>query len=552
MKQRTFVAVLFTCSLLRPQEAVVPMNTPDIVTTEIPQGSTRATLPFRVSGCSGIRLEVIVPVNGAAFAVVDSQGQAVLPAGAPEVEFMSGSALRPETSLPGGVFSTRNEIENPRPGTWNAVITYPAATQRTVAMLTMLCRSDFSVGIALERTDVVRGEQFTLGVIVVKGGAPVTGMSPSISIGPRNSVGVVTVVGRDHGLDVDGQADDGIYSVVHTFTQAGAYDVSSEVEIATPEGMVVKRAAAIVQVAEPTLEMGEVTAAPRRGPGGCVTGIDINIATNVIHSGEFRASATLEASNGARVQESVLGTYDTGPRTMTVAFPVELLRAMGTSGPHRISLVDAHAIIDGDVRLAYRRADAGTTDNVDLARLCAAPVEILDGVGTTANLAGGFIGSLALGFSMLVQEAGNYRISFKTIGSQAEDVGVFSEPRSLGGGTPQQVSMTLPSSVFLAADGPYQVISMLVRGPAGAAQASQVGETTGMSRWQFKPRINGDLDNDQDVDGDDRSILAGFVGQAAQTPGDRRDLNRDGRIDSADLDALQRLVCAAGACPLVQ
>jgi hypothetical protein len=112
------------------------------------------------------------------------------------------------------------------------------------------------------------------------------------------------------------------------------------------------------------------------------------------------------------------------------------------------------------------------------------------------------------------------------------------------------MSFTLPALRFLSSDGPYRVISLLALGPAGSAQLASVGQTPAWLRWQFLPRINGDLDNDTDVDAADRAIILGVRNGAALSPGDRRDLNRDGVIDLRDGRAIVTMTCAAGACPL--
>ena len=551
MTRRLLVVGALTAQLSIGQDAAVPLNTPEVFTAEIAAGSTRVTIPFPVSGCTGLRLDAIVPLNSPTFSLADPDNRTVFPPGDPKVEFIPGTAARPGSNLPGGTFSLREEIVNPKSGTWNATFAYPAATRRTFAMLTPMCKSDYSAGIALARTEFIRGEQATIGMMVLRADAPVRGLSPRITIGPRNAAGgTVTLIGLDDGLDADGLANDGIYSVEHLFNQAGQFHIAGELQINTPEGPIVKRAQANVRVIEPTLQVGSITAAPVTGPGGCVTGLDIGIAAQVLRDGEFRVSAKLEAGNGRSVQESILSTFRAGAQTITIHFPAETLRSLGTPGPYTIGLVDAYSLVGEEIQLAFQRAAAGTTPRLDLDRLCAPPIEILEGAAATVNVAGGYIGSLTLTFSIRAQTAGNYDISFKVTGAGGEDIGVFSQPRSLDAGSPALVSVTLPASVFLSADGPYQVISMLVRGANNtAAQLSQVGETAAFSKWQFQPRVHGDLDDDLDVDAADRALLASFASQPALTPGDRRDINRDGQIDSTDLEALAALLCAAGECP---
>ncbi len=56
--------------------------------------------------------------------------------------------------------------------------------------------------------------------------------------------------------------------------------------------------------------------------------------------------------------------------------------------------------------------------------------------------------------------------------------------------------MSVPAASFLTTDGPYRMISLLVLGPAGADRLIRVGETGPLLRWQFFPKVTGDLNDD--------------------------------------------------------
>lgn len=75
-----------------------------------------------------------------------------------------------------------------------------------------------------------------------------------------------------------------------------------------------------------------------------------------------------------------------------------------------------------------------------------------------------------------------------------------------------------------------------------------IGSTPAWTRWQFLPAINGDLDNDNDVDAADRAIVLGFRNSSAATPGDRRDVARDGVINLRDARIFALTACAVGTC----
>ena len=99
----------------------------------------------------------------------------------------------------------------------------------------------------------------------------------------------------------------------------------------------------------------------------------------------------------------------------------------------------------------------------------------------------------------------------------------------------------MPAENFVNVDGPNSAISLLVLGPSGSANVTSLGQTDPLERWQFLSSMLGDLDNDGDVDDDDLIILPGFVGITALSPGDRRDVNGDGKIDQLDISELCEL-----------
>ena len=81
----------------------------------------------------------------------------------------------------------------------------------------------------------------------------------------------------------------------------------------------------------------------------------------------------------------------------------------------------------------------------------------------------------------------------------------------------------------------------MVIGPGGTAQLARVEESLTFQRWQFSPVHAGDLDNDDDVDSDDRNLIMAARNTIVLSPRDRRDIVRDGKIDLRDAKAILRL-----------
>ncbi len=203
--------------------------------------------------------------------------------------------------------------------------------------------------------------------------------------------------------------------------------------------------------------------------------------------------------------------------------------------------------VDGDeAGLAFRRRNAGSFP-VSLVSLCSPPIELPGPLTVTPVLKSGMIGSLNLSFPVRVSVSGNYQISFKLIGAGGEDLGLINASRSLNIGT-NTITANVATPAFLTSDGPYQGISLLVFGGGNSARLDLLGMTPAFSRWQFYPRVTGDLNGDGAVDAADNSLMTTFRGQRALAPGDRRDLNRDGIIDLRDARELQRLSCTVSTC----
>jgi len=530
-------------------ETVVSSNSPQIVTGDITAGSTDAVIPFTVSGCSGIMLEIIVPVDAANVTLVNPSSAVVLASGDPSLHFVSGEMLQPESGLPGGIF-TSDEIDDPGDGNWKIRLSYPPASVPTVAMATVYCRTPYHAGIAMERYQLLAGETVVVGMLITNAGAPVTGLSPAITVGIKNAPSTnVKLEGRDDGMDFDGAADDGLYSAKYTFATAGKYEVSGTVTIQTPGGTVTRNASAEVEVIDPGISVTQVTTGNNYGAGNCVTGINVFVSIDGRKSGTFVTAATLKSENGENITVRSRSDIASGNNAITLTFTAEEIRQLEQSGPYRIDTLNIFEMTDDDLVLVYRGNDVAGTGAVALIDLCSAPIELIPGLSVVKNLEGGFISSLTLKFKLLTRVTGNYQLSFKLIGDGSADIGLYSDTRHITAGVPAEMEYNVSASRLLAADGPYRLISLLVLGQGNSMQASHIGATDYISRWQMLPLINGDLDADGDVDADDRNILNNYRNQPVLNPGDRRDVNGDGAIDISDIRSIQLMSCKKGTCP---
>jgi hypothetical protein len=529
------------------QEGVpVGLNIPSTLTADITPGTTHVEIPFDLDAADAVKLDVIIPVDNALFTLKDSAGTTVRSSGDSRVMFHAGREVNP--NLPGGVFET-DEITGPVSGRWVIVLDFPAAPQKTVALASIFTRTPFQAGIVLERDSFIAGEDVSVGFLIVNNGQPITGLTPIISVTPQNPPGNKTIQqAKDDGVNPDGLADDGIYSIDYTFASAGTYLIEGSVDLPNGGTTIRRTASRLVTVRSPSFSGANISATTTTGRGGCVSGINVILNVTANAAGDFVFGAILKASNGNVLSARDLKTVIAGNNVITLSFSTDDLRSvLGVNGPYLVSAVDIFRFdsVNG-FELAYKARDVVNTPSVSLSALCVAPVQLEESLQTAFTLQNGFISALDLKFPITVDNAGSYSISFKIIDSLGNDVGLYAGNRSLRLGR-NDVTFTIPARDFLKGDGPYSVISLLVLGSSGSSSLSNLGTTGDLKRWQFLPLLRGDLNNDGFVDALDRPFIAEALDQAALVPGDRRDLNRDGVINNLDLDLLTTL-CTRQPC----
>lgn len=535
------VTLFLITGISNAEEMPVPTNIPNTITADVTPGMQMVELPFALSGVDGLIIEVIVPVDDAFFTLLDPAGNAVLLSAAPEVNFTAGSDLSPGAGLPGGVFVTQ-EVNYPDDGTWTIHLEFPPAIENTVIVATISARTSYQAGIAIARESYLTGEDASIGMLIVNEGLPVTGLTPNIEIFMNGStLPTSTMIGLDNGINADGLADDGVYSIDYTFPQAGDYLIKGSVNIATVQGTVHREASRIVSVTDPPVTVLNVSAITIPGAGGCVVGIEEVIDLNVSEPGEYIARGTLTVDGSAIIEKRAKGDLAVGENALTLYYPSqEIMKNLGDEGPYAFKDLDILYSDEDNFILVSRNKDVSLTQTIGVNSLCREPIEIGTGLTVDTVLDDGYIDALVFGLPINVQVAGNYQVSVKVVGANGEDIELvgFTEYLATGSNT---ASFSLPADRFQTADGPYAVISALVIGPGGTAQLARVGESPAFQRWQFSPVHAGDLDNDGDVDSSDRNFIIAARNTIALSPGDRRDIVRDGRIDLRDARAILRL-----------
>lgn len=527
------------------QQAVSALNIPQIISANVTPGLTKIDLPVLVGGTTSLQFQVIAPVNGVTLTVINPANQIVFAPNDPSVSYLPGSELQP-TQAPGAQFITP-VVSNPANGTWIVRVQFPAATEKTVILLTTYIESSYQVGFALDAPRHNKGDQISIGLLAVNNGTPISNLSPSISVSAPNGQ-KQTLTGLDNGniANLDGLANDGLYSVGYLLDQIGQYQLDGSVTIPTPSGNIVRTATAFIDVAQSQAALNSVETIKQSGTAGCVAGVDVVLHLSILQDRYFVGVVKLKGSNGSVIEESRGAQLAPGNQTITVPFTSKEIQALNVDGPYSVD-VEVLDYSGEAALLALSQSDAASLTDILLSNLCRSPIEIKPPLVVAPTLKSGFIGSLSFSFGVDVVQAGSYQFSFKLLGSGGKDVGVISFSQYLPSGS-NVVQTNVPASKFLNADGPYRAVSLLVIGGQSNAQLADLGNTNIYKRWQFYPNITGDLDNDGDVDLADRALLLTYRGQKALNPGDQRNIKRDGVIDLLDGNAITGLYCKVGKC----
>lgn len=546
------VTSLLLCLILlsfpaHSETAMGGLNIPQVFSANVTLGMIQADIPVPVSGADNLQFQVIAPIDGVTLTVIDPANHAVFVPNDPNVSFLPGSELQP-TPAPGGQFITP-VVPSPANGTWILRLRFPSAPEKTVIMATVFIESRYQAGIVFDGQRHNKGEQIAIGLLAVDNGIPIGSLSPTITvIAPDGQTRILSPLDNGDLTNWDDLANDGLYSVGYTFDQVGQYQINGTVAIPAANGNILRTATAFVDVVESPVSLAAVTFTKNTGPGACLAGVDVVLGLSVLQNRHLVGVAKLKASNGRIIEESRDASLAVGSRTITIPFTAKQIQSLSIDGPYSID-VDMLDFSGIGALIALRQPDAASLTGISLGNLCRPPIEVKQPLTITPVLKDGFVGSLKFSFVVNVIQSGSYQFSFKLLGSGGEDIGVISFSQSLSAGD-NAVQADVAADKFLKANGPYKAVSLLVVGGQSSARLAELGSSGNLERWQFYPRIVGDLDNDGDIDVADRNLLLSFRGVKPLSPGDRRDINKDGSIDVRDGRTITTLVCQTGRCPV--
>lgn len=483
-----FMAVLFI-SLLGFAHIVNGQSVPtlfgawDTQIVAVTPGQTSAEISFQVDHWDGLIFKAIIPVTGATLSLVDPTGATVLTSADARVAFVAGATLTPP--LPGGQFITPDTIPTPGSGSWKLRFAFPSAPEKTAIFVMILHKSQYEANLALAESSFLTGETAVLGLLVTDSGTPITGLSPTITITPQSGGAGVTLTGKDDGVDGDGKANDGLYSVINTFTAPGLYDVVGTATFSTPAGNVTRQAQTIVEVRDPAVTVTSAVVEPELAASGCANALNVRMTLNTASPATYVVRAQLSGDNGKSMSTGDVFNLVAGTQAVTLSFPFDAIREeVGTTN---LYTVDWARGFQGGTTLGIARVFDKAPVGSYAGNLCADPITLTPNLTVTPSYQGNLISALTFGFQITVSTSGTYNITLKIVGANGEIVDTVLLTETLNAGT-NTLTFTVPSEKFANAkvDGPYRVIAVLVVGDNGATKSlPELGQTSAYSYTQF-------------------------------------------------------------------
>lgn len=516
---------------------------PQYIAAPVVPGQTQAILEFPIGATERFSVEVIAPVASPSLSVSGPLGP--VPA---DISYSSGDKLDPP--LPGGMFHIR-EIIKPENGVWRLTVSFPTAVEKTVIQANVNLVTPYRTGFTLLQDTYLLGEAISAGMIVLNNGAPVLDAQARIDVisptGVQKSLAL-----KDNGdhANLDGQAKDGIYSQRLVFDEPGQWMLTGTVQADTPQGEIERVAYAFVNVEPPAIRLENLTSTLVTSETGCVSGLNLHFDTTVLQPGKFTARAALQASNQSVITRFIRREAEvTGPFSFDLLITSEELMSAileGAEGAYAIALADLLTETESGDRLDARYRDAGLTPPIELSALCLPMITFGLQPVFKPYISNNFIYYLDYSLPIFVGESGNYHISHRVVDRNGVQVATFSDGMFMEKG-PAVIEGRFSNTQLMKYDGPLTLRSVAIfKGGTGESSflaTSLPGDYT-FERWQVgeggyaKTDLNGDgVSNETD-----RLIIFNARGQKALSPGDRRDLNKDGKIDGADVIAWQNLM----------
>lgn len=405
-------------------EVPVVVGGPNVFSFPVVPGMTQVDFPLSLSAVKELAVEVMVPVNGATLSISDPLGNVIVSSSAGSIDFISGETLRPGEGLPGGVF-TADGIVPSLDGVWHITATFPEATEKTIVMATVLVQTEYAIGFALIDESPLSGIPVPISLLALKGGLPAPGAVPLFTITPNDGLPVISrQLALDDGIDFDGAANDGIFTLEYNFNQPGVYILTAEVDFVGEEGTVKRSTQREITVVEPAVVSDGVTVAPLYGVG-CVSGVEVAADLTFKNDGEYTVNVVITSPSGATLETGISQTFLMGAQRVSVLIDKDqIVTELGESGPYSVSYMNILRAGESAFEQVYVGYDLADSPLISLENFCAAPIVV--GSATISEVVdGGFVQGINFEIPVSVSKSGYYDFSFKIIDAAGNGAGLI-------------------------------------------------------------------------------------------------------------------------------
>ncbi len=542
LKTIASIWILFVSCVVNAVEIPNP-TLPDSITAPISVGQQTLSFEVNLTDPEALFIEAIVPVDGVEMTLFKASGTRILDRVQAADYFNSGNSQ----GLPGGQFIlTLAKDQLAGSGEYQLQFTFPAAPTQTAALVTVLAQESEPLLFSLSSYEAYTQTPISVGLSVGPDTESVTPASPIAEIYNEALTKVGQFPLEDNGQGADGVQGDNVFSAVYSFEQAGRYTVQTEVSYTRNGVPYSKTVGREIEVFASPAQLNSVEfdlQTQYQNGNQCVVTINQRNEVNITTPGTYLYRTTLSNENGDEISKHVRIEHANQGITEvnTVSFTSDEIRAkLGSVNSFLVSNVEL-VYLDDYSPGPISQLNLGAVEELqNIEQICQPPIVIGNSLSVTTTERDNYIDTINVSVPVNVTRAGSYQVSFKAVTPQGETLIEVAQSLSFNLGD-NQVPFSISASQLQQIDGAIEVIGAIVVGQGYTANRAIVGSLSSFSKYQMYPTKPGDLNGDNSVTPADRDELAKYRNQPALSPGDRRDLNRDGRIDIRDIGLISRL-----------
>lgn len=531
-------------TMAKAQDFQTVINSTQPVSSIIPidVGVSEANFALEIPSFDSAQIRLFVPFDGASTTLMLPNGTTTSPITDPNNWTITSGADAGDADLPGAVLEYAAGTMSA--GTLQGTANFDVSTTPRPLYVRIMGRQKAELALILSEPSTLVGEDIIVSAIALYEGAPrpdatVTLSSKSLSLG--TSIGTMEMV--DNGVLPDLVDGDGVYAA--TITSSLPDEIGLEASVVFPNSpknesllqsdTVEFYSTEVITTATTSIWVEDVLES-------CITGLKRIYSFSGPNDTKVNYSEQLLLSEETVKEDSAFSTFNEGSASIEIEYRVsDLISAKNNFGEVRLTGGIFNLVTSNGI-LPQGSIPSESIKFPDEQFLCNGALTIGTPFNIREELRDGFVNNIVFDVPVSVELAGSYWVTTQ-LGNANDGSSVTFRNLDQAVEGEQILMGKVPAFLLNAADGRLPIERLVLEGPAfGANGAPQqavevfdVGFTNNLSRWQYYPNLEGDLNNDgSNKGGKDKKFIRRFLGSPALSPGDRRDLNRDGIIDRAD------------------